>query len=71
MLIDYAKLEQYILDVEDILKELDVEEKELVMRKINQRIAARLRKQKIEDDLTNNKMYNFAKKLMGKDMGED
>lgn len=68
-IIDYETLEQPIRDIELVLEEFDQQEKNLILNFVRQRYLEKISKQKIRENLADNKLYKFANKFI--DKGDD
>lgn len=64
-IIDYGELETPIKAVEQILNQYDLEEKQLIMKMLSQRLSAVISKQRLNDNLSSNPMYSMAMKMLG------
>lgn len=65
-LINYEALEIYIKQWEQIMSNLDIEEKILVIKFISQRLNSEKAKQRMDDLQHTNKLMAFAHKMMDK-----
>lgn len=71
-LINYERVEGVINTVETILEEFDLEEKQLILKFLGQRIGQRVAKQKANDIISSNPLASLALKMMPKkDKEED
>lgn len=63
-LINYNELEEPIKEIEKILDVFDMEEKQLILKFVNQRFSSKLQQAKINDNLQNMPLQGLVKRFM-------
>ena len=70
-IINYEATETFVKNIEAMLEECDMEEKQLILKFVTNRLQSRVQQQRINDNMQKVKLGSLVKKFMKNPAGDD